>query len=186
MPDSHDRTSHDRTSHDRTPHDRTTDETEIRALFTRLLRAWTDGDAVAYGACFTDDCGYVSFDGALATGRPAVVASHDALFRGVLFGSALVGEPEQVRFVAADVAVVQATGAVQVAWRRPLPRRRATRNTVVAVRTAPGWLFAQMPNTRIRPQAVPDPDALVSRAARGLVSVAARAGLGRAREVVGR
>jgi len=166
--------------------DRTADETEIRALFTRLLRAWTDGDAVAYGACFTDDCGYVSFDGALATGRDAVVASHDALFRGVLHGSALVGEPEEVRFVADDAAVVQATGAVQVAWRSRLPRRRATRNTVVAVRTAEGWLFAQMQNTRIRPQAVPAPDAAVSRLARGIVALTARAGLGRSREVVAR
>lgn len=167
-------------------HDRATDETEVRALFARLLRAWTDGDAVAYGACFTDDCGYVSFDGALATGRDAVVASHDALFRGVLYGSALVGEPEEVRFVADDVAVVSGTGSVQVAWRDRLPRGRATRNTLVAVRTAQGWLFAQIQNTRIRPQPVPGPDALVSRAARGLVAVAARAGLGRAREVVGR
>lgn len=169
---------------DAPPRDRAADEAAIRALFDRLTRAWTDGDTAAYGACFTGHCGYVSFDGALATGRDAVVAAHDALFRGVLYGSALVGELEVVRFVAEDVALAQATGSVQVAWRNRLPRGRATRNTLVAVRGSDGWLFAQIQNTRIRPQAVPAPDALVSRTARGLVSLAARAGLGRSREVV--
>jgi uncharacterized protein (TIGR02246 family) len=166
--------------------DRAADETALRALFTRLCEAWTAGDADAYGACFTPDCSYVSFDGTLATGRDAVVASHDALFRGVLLGSALVGRVEGVQLVGPDVALVHGTGSVQVAWRSRLPRRRATRNTIVAVRrpAAPGgWLFAAIQNTRIRPQAVPGPDAFPSRAARGLVALAAQAGLGRAREV---
>jgi uncharacterized protein (TIGR02246 family) len=166
--------------------DRASDEAALRALFTRLCEAWTAGDADAYGACFTSDCSYVSFDGARATGRDAVVASHDALFRGVLFGSALVGHVEGVQFLGHDAALVHGTGSVQVAWRSQLPRKRATRNTMVAVRhpAAPeGWLFAAIQNTRIRPQAVPGPDTFPARAARGLVTLAAQAGLGHAREV---
>ena len=162
------------------------DETAVRALFARLCRAWTDGDARAYGACFTPDCSYVSFDGVRAEGRDAVVASHDVLFRGVLFGSALVGEVERVRFLGPDTAVVLGSGSVQVAWRSRLPRRRATRNTLVAVRGPQGWLFAAIQNTRIRPVQVPAPDALPSRAARGLVAAAARLGLGRSRAVLAR
>lgn len=161
-------------------------ETDIRALFARLCRAWTDGDAVAYGACFTPDCTYVSFDGAIAVGREAVVASHDALFRGVLFGSALVGAVESVRFVAEDVAIVHGTGSVQVAWRSRLPRRRATRTTILAVREGGAWLFAQIQNTRIRPQPVPAPDSVPSLLARGIVGATARVGLGRSREVLAR
>ncbi|MBW0103865.1 SgcJ/EcaC family oxidoreductase [Pseudonocardia sp. KRD291] len=166
--------------------DRGPDETSLRALFARLCRTWTDGDARAYGACFVPDCSYVSFDGARATSRDAVVASHDALFRGVLFGSALVGEVDAVQFLGPDTALVHGTGSVQVAWRSRLPRGRATRNTLVAVRRADavdGWLFAAVQNTRIRPVTVPGPDSVASRATRSLVTLAARAGLGRAREV---
>lgn len=84
-----------------------TDDAQIAALFARTCRAWTDGDAQAYGACFTDDCDYVSFDGARAQGRRAVVESHDRLFRGVLFGSALVGDVESIRYVGEGVALVR-------------------------------------------------------------------------------
>ncbi|HXV93845.1 MAG TPA: SgcJ/EcaC family oxidoreductase [Pseudonocardia sp.] len=170
-----------------TPVDRASDETALHALFTRLCNAWTAGDADAYGACFTSDCSYVSFDGVRATGRDAVVASHEALFRGVLFGSALVGQVEAVRLLGPDAALVHGTGSVQVAWRSQLPRKRATRNTIVAVRhpAAPdGWLIAAIQNTRIRPRTVPGPDTIPARAARGLVALAARAGLGRSREVL--
>jgi uncharacterized protein (TIGR02246 family) len=40
-----------------------TDDQELRALFQRLCEAWTDENAAAYGACFTTDCDYISFDG---------------------------------------------------------------------------------------------------------------------------
>lgn len=63
---------------------RQTDDQALRALFQRLCQTWTDGDAAAYGACFTADCDYVSFDGTRAEGRDQVIESHDKLFRGVL------------------------------------------------------------------------------------------------------
>ena len=86
---------------------RPADDQELKVLFQRVCQAWTDGDAAAYGACFTDDCDYVSFDGTRARGREQVIESHDKLFRGVLFGSALVGEVESIRYIADDVAVLQ-------------------------------------------------------------------------------
>jgi hypothetical protein len=52
-----------------------------------------------------------------------VVDSHDSLFRGVLTGSALVGEVESIRFISPDVAVVHAFGSVLMPWRSELPRR---------------------------------------------------------------
>lgn len=36
-------------------------------------------------------------------------------------------------------AVLYGTGSVRVTWRSQPPRRRLTRNTMVAVRTAAGW-----------------------------------------------
>lgn len=58
------------------------DDEEITALFERMCRAWTEGNARAYGACFTADCDYVSYDGYRERGREPTVASHDKLLRG--------------------------------------------------------------------------------------------------------
>ena len=94
---------------------------ELHALFDRLLAAWTAGDATAYGACFTTDCDYVSYDGTRATGVGPMVANHDTLFRGVLSGSSLVGQIEAIRYLGPDVALVHAFASVRVAWRRDRP-----------------------------------------------------------------
>ena len=161
--------------------DTTTDDAEITALFERMCRAWTAGDAQDYAACFTEDCDYVSYDGYRAHGRPAVVDSHDKLFAGVLYGSSLVGDVESIRHLDQDVALVHATGSVLVAWRTKLPRKRLTRNTITAVRTPEGWRFTAIHNGRIRPVGVPDPDGALSKVARGLVRTTAALGMGRAR-----
>lgn len=155
------------------------DDEQLTALFDRMCRAWTEGDAHAYGGCFTPDCDYVSFDGTRARGRAPMVESHDKLFRGVLFGTALVGEVESIRHLCHDVALVYATGSVLVAWRSRLPKRRLTRNTLVALRTPEGWRFTAMHNGRVRPLTVPEPDSLPSRVARLLVRASGALRIGR-------
>jgi uncharacterized protein (TIGR02246 family) len=114
---------------------RPTDDQELKTLFQRLCQAWTDGNAAAYGACFTPDCDYVSFDGTRAHGREQVVEPHDKLFRGVLFGTALVGDVESIRYIADDDSmparlarglVVLATRA-NVGWAAKDPSRRTSK-----------------------------------------------------------
>jgi uncharacterized protein (TIGR02246 family) len=160
------------------------DDQQLSVLFQRLCQAWTDGDAEAYGACFTADCDYVSFDGTRTHGRDGVVESHDKLFRGVLFGSALVGEVESIRYIADNVAVLHGNGSVLVAWRASLPKRRQTRNTLTAVRGPGGWRFTAIHNGRIRPVRIPEPNSFPARLAHALVSAATAAGLGWARKGV--
>ncbi|HKX14918.1 MAG TPA: SgcJ/EcaC family oxidoreductase [Propionibacteriaceae bacterium] len=157
---------------------RPTDDQELKTLFQRLCQAWTDGNAAAYGACFTADCDYVSFDGTRARGREQVVEPHDKLFRGVLFGTALVGDVESIRYIADDVALLHGNGSVLVAWRSQLPKRRLTLNTMVAVRGPEGWRFTAIHNGRVRPVRIPEPDSMPARLARGLVVLAARANVG--------
>jgi hypothetical protein len=99
----------------------------------------------------------------------------------VLSGTALVGEVESIRHLGDDVALVHATGSVLVAWRTRLPKRRRTRNTIVAVRTPDGWCFTAIHNGRIRPVGVPEPDSLPATVARGLVRATGALGIGRAR-----
>lgn len=155
------------------------DDDQLADLFGRMCQAWTAGDAYAYGQCFTADCDYVSFDGYRERGREPMVASHDKLFRGVLFGSALVGEVESIRHLGEGVALVHATGSVRVAWRSRLPKRRLTRNTIVAVRRPEGWRFSAIHNGRVRPVGVPEPDSVPGRVARALVRATRVLGMGR-------
>jgi uncharacterized protein (TIGR02246 family) len=159
----------------------TNDDTRIQNLFDDMLAAWTKGDARGYGACFTDDSDYVSYDGTRAAGRQPMVDAHDKLFRGVLHGSALVGEVESIRYLSNDVAVVHATGSVLMPWRRSLPRRRLSRQTLVAVRGDNGWRVAALHNGRVRPITVPRPDSFPAKASRTLSRFASALGIGRTR-----
>ncbi|MGH3502126.1 MAG: SgcJ/EcaC family oxidoreductase [Nocardioidaceae bacterium] len=158
-----------------------TDDEQLIALFERMCQAWTDGDAEAYGACFTVETDYVSFDGTRAHGRAAMVDAHDRLFRGVLFGSALVGQVESIRHLTHDVALLYGTGSVLVAWRAQLPKRRLTRNTLVALRTSDGWRFTAIHNGRVRPMRIPEPESFPSRAAHAMVRGSHVLGIGRTR-----
>ncbi|WP_369011199.1 SgcJ/EcaC family oxidoreductase [Streptosporangium carneum] len=56
----------------------------MERLFADFPAAWTAGDAQAFGALFTDDSDYVSYDGTIARGRRTHQHNHDKLFRGVL------------------------------------------------------------------------------------------------------
>ncbi|GAA3428195.1 SgcJ/EcaC family oxidoreductase [Streptosporangium sandarakinum] len=158
---------------------RTGDAAQIEKLFTDFMAAWTAGDAQAFGALFTDDSEYVSYDGTIARGRRAHQHNHDKLFRGVLAGSALVGDLESVRHLTPDVAIVHGTASVLMPWRSTLPRRRLSRQTIVVVRTEAGWKIGAIHNGRVRPVTVPGPDAFPSRMSKLMTRVAHRLGLGR-------
>lgn len=155
-------------------------DARIEDLFQRFMQAWTDGDAVAFGACFTEDSDYVSYDGTRAVGLAEHQANHDKLFRGVLTGSALVGEIEAIRRVTPDVAIVYGTASVLMPWRSKLPKRRLSRQTIVVVNTDDGWRITAIHNGRVRPVTVPAPDSMPSRMSQAMTRTARRLGLGRA------
>lgn len=150
----------------------TADDTELTALYARLCQAWADGDAEAYGTCFTDDSDYVSYDGSRAAGRRPMVDAHDKLFRGVLAGSSLVGDVESIRYVRDDVAIMHATGSVLMPWRSTAPKGRLSRQTIVAVREDGEWRFAAFHNGRVRPVTIPGPDSFPAKASRLMTRVA--------------
>lgn len=152
----------------------TADDTRIRELFQAFMQAWTDNDARAFGALFTDDSDYVSYDGTIARGRQRHEHNHDLLFRGVLADSALVGDLESIRYVTPDVAVVHGTASVLMPWRRRLPRRRLSRQTIVLVRTSAGWRISAIHNGRVRPVGIPAPDSFPSRMSRLLTRLFGR------------
>lgn len=160
-----------------------TRETEIRALFAEYCRTWTEGDSAGFGRLFTKDADYVSYDGSWAAGVTRLQDNHDKLFRGVIAGSAMVGEIESLRFVTDSVAVLVGNGSVLMPWRSKLPKRRLSRQIIVCVRTPEGWRIAAIQNGRQRPVTIPEPDSMPSRMSQALTRLARRLGVGRAREV---
>lgn len=129
----------------------TDDTTEIRNLVDAAYAAWGRNDAAAYAACFTPDSDYVAFDGTHLHGRAANEKLHADLFAGVLRGTRIVGQVDDVRFLGPDVAVVHTRGAVLFPWQQHTPAARASIQTMIAHRTADGWRFAAFHNTRVRP-----------------------------------
>lgn len=160
-----------------------TREAEIRELFAEYRRTWTEADSAGFGRLFTEDADYVSYDGSWAAGVTRLQDNHDKLFRGVIAGSAMVGEIESLRFITDSVAVLVGNGSVLMPWRSTLPKRRLSRQVIVCVRTPEGWRIAAIQNGRQRPVTIPEPDSMPARMSQAMTRLAQRFGIGRAREV---
>ncbi|NNH75151.1 SgcJ/EcaC family oxidoreductase [Nocardia uniformis] len=156
-----------------------TDDIAIDEVFQQLQRTWTANDAQAFGALFTEDSDYVSYDGTRAIGRGQHQHNHDQLFRGVLAGSALTGELESIRYLTPDVAILYGTASVLMPWRSRLPKRRLSRQTVVLLRTENGWKITAIHNARVRPVTVPEPNSFPARMSQLMARIAHTLGLGR-------
>lgn len=128
-----------------------TDEAAIRAVFQQLLEAWNRGDGMAYGALFTDDADYITFDGSHLQGREDIARSHQQLFDTYLKGSRLVGQVTGVRFLGPDVALLHATGGTVTARKSTPSPERASIQTLLATRQNGEWRFTAFHNNRYRP-----------------------------------
>lgn len=129
-----------------------TDAQAIHALFDRLAQAWNHGSGSDFGAVFTEDADYVTFDGTHLSGRQSIADAHQRLFDTVLRESRLEGSLTDLRFLTPEIAVAHGRGAVRLRWQSRTPAARQSINTYVAVRHDGEWLFAAFQNTRIRRQ----------------------------------
>lgn len=82
----------------------------ICATLNTLVATWNRGDAVGYGAQFTDQATYAAFTGTVYEGRADITAGHAALFAGLLEGSRLEARYLSIDFPVRGVARVLARG----------------------------------------------------------------------------
>lgn len=122
---------------------------EIESLFEKIKLAWGKGDGEAYGACFTEDADYVTFQGEHLQGRKAIADTHQELWNSVLKGSTLEGEIKKIRFVTPDIAIFHGLGVVKLKWQKTAPKKRDSINTNVAVKQNGEWKIAAFQNSRI-------------------------------------
>jgi uncharacterized protein (TIGR02246 family) len=83
----------------------------VCATLDALADAWERGDAEAYGRQFTENGTYTTYIGSHYEGRSDITASHRALFKGFLKDSKLAAEYLDMRFPAADIAILTSRGA---------------------------------------------------------------------------
>jgi uncharacterized protein (TIGR02246 family) len=127
---------------------------EVQALHERALRAWNEGDADAYAACFTPDGSIVGFDGSCVDGRDAIREHLHAIFRDHQVAT-YVGKVRQVREWG-DVALLQAVaGMVPPGGNDINPATNAVQS-LVAVRDDGDWRAVLFQNTPARFDGRPD------------------------------
>ena len=127
----------------------------VLATLDRITAAWNAGDATAFGAEFTPDATYVTFDGQVLVGRDAVVDVHRWLFEGPLKGSTMgaasTGEDTtEVRFLRPDVAHVLVVAAVRPPDQAETTPDRDSVPSFVLVDDGDGWRVTAFHNTRRR------------------------------------
>lgn len=124
-------------------------ETAVRDLLAGLAAAWNAGDADAYGAAFTEDCDYVTFNGERQRGRSAVAESHRRLFATHLKGSRMVVESADLRALDPATLIVHAIGNTAMRHQKDFPASRRSLQTLVAVERGGEWRFTAFHNTRV-------------------------------------
>jgi len=95
------------------------DEAALRAILAAQQDAWNRGDGRAFAAAFAEDGDFTNIRGESMHGREAYAVRHEQIFRGVFRDSTLAMQVAGIRFLGADVAVVQLD--VQVASPNGLP-----------------------------------------------------------------
>jgi uncharacterized protein (TIGR02246 family) len=77
------------------------------AVYDRMLRAWNDQNADAFGAVFAEDGSAVGFDGSTMTGRQGIVETIRAIFKNHRTAT-YVAKVREVRGLGVDVVLVRA------------------------------------------------------------------------------
>src|SRR5581483_10561222 len=123
----------------------TTDEDAVRELFTTMYAAWAAGDADGFVAAYREDATVV-LPGVYHRGREAVRGYMAAGFAGPLRGSRALDEPEEIRFLGGDTAIVVSRAAVLMPGERAVPPERERVATWVLAKEGREWTVAAYAN----------------------------------------
>jgi uncharacterized protein (TIGR02246 family) len=85
------------------------DEAAIRDLAKQYTTAWNSGDAAKAAAVYTDDGTFINTLGVETKGRAAIEKNMADSLSGEMKGTAFAATMDTIRFIRADVAVVQGT-----------------------------------------------------------------------------
>jgi uncharacterized protein (TIGR02246 family) len=128
---------------------------EISALYQQLLSAWNERNARDFAALFAEDGNVVGFDGSPIDGRSAIEAEIRRIFTDHQT-AAYVGKVREVRFLAADVAILRAVSGMVPPGQSDLNPAVNTIQSLVAVKRDGEWHIALYQNTPAQFHGRPD------------------------------
>lgn len=117
----------------------------VRAVLQQLYDAWAAYDADALAALYAEDATVV-MPGVFHRGRPAIRDYLAAAFAGPLHGSRAVDEPQDIRLLGPDTAIVVSTAGILQPGEQDLPAGREVHATWVLSRQDERWLIAAYAN----------------------------------------
>jgi uncharacterized protein (TIGR02246 family) len=118
----------------------------VVAVIHAVYDAWADGDADTFAKLYTDDATVVQ-PGVYKRNNDDIRTTMAAGFAGPLKGSRVLDEPQSVRFLGPDTAVVITEGGILMAGQTELPADRAVRATWVLTRQDEQWSVAAYQNS---------------------------------------
>ena len=118
----------------------------IVSVIQAVYDAWAAGDADAFAELYTDDATVVQ-PGINKRNRRDIRTTMAAGFAGPLKGSRVLDEPQSVRFLGSDTAVVITEGGVLMAGQSELPAERRVRATWVLTKQNEQWYVGAYQNS---------------------------------------
>jgi uncharacterized protein (TIGR02246 family) len=127
------------------PATRTDQSGAVRAVLQQVYAAWAAGDADAFAARYVDDATVV-MPGVFRRGRAAIRDYMAGAFAGPLNGSRAIDDPQDVRILGGDTAIVVSISGILMAGEQDLPAGREVLSTWVLSRQDERWLVAAYAN----------------------------------------
>jgi uncharacterized protein (TIGR02246 family) len=127
----------------------TTQDAAVLDVLDRMYTAWADGDADTIARLYLPDATVV-MPGVLDTNSEQVRDFFSAGFAGRLKGSRGLDEPQSVRFVSPDAAIVISEGGILMAGETSVPAARQVRATWVLARRDGDWRIAAYHNCALQ------------------------------------
>jgi uncharacterized protein (TIGR02246 family) len=118
----------------------------VYAVIRAAYDAWADNDADAFAALYTDDATVVQ-PGIYKKSKEDIRTSMAAAFVGPLKGSRVWDEPQSIRLIGSDAAVVISESGVLMAGETELPSARLVRCTWLLTRQEEQWYVAAYQNS---------------------------------------
>lgn len=128
---------------------RESDKAAVAAVPKRIVEAWANYNADMFAATFTDNGSLILPGDVYLRGSAAIGSYMAAAFAGPYKGTQVFGQPLDLRFLAADVAVLTTYGGVLVPGETEVAPERAVRAMWVVVKQDGEWKIAAYQNTPV-------------------------------------
>ncbi len=130
-------------------------ESEVRALYERLIAAWNARDSDTFAAQFADDGESIGFDGSQLSGSTGIAAALRAIFADHPTGR-YIPKIRWVRPLSPDVALLRAVVGMVPSGHTDLEPRLNAVQSVVALQRDGQWRIVQLQNTPAQYHGRPD------------------------------